>query len=247
MAAGHLDPRRWPLSSEVDYVKLLLQRFRMRARTGVFGSKAQNEPGSVDFVSNSLALLMFASTVYLHVIPKASIEALQPEMDKFSAAPDGAGDEIQPTTPSPVRGVPAADADEHEEHDTPALAVLLGMSPHSSPEPPECSQSTSDDSENANGKRGVKSGTHREGRAREEPSKEESDLRWNVKSIKMYPSDEAQNAIADFFETCEARERECAEKGCTALAPYWRKGNGVCTGYLGPHTGCLRPCPSLYS
>ena len=198
---------------------MLLQRFRMKAAGRV--TKAQHEPGSMDFITNSLSLLMFASVVYLHIIPRATSEALQAEMEKFSTAPNA--DEV-PTTPLPTRGMPSTPGVE-DEHDTPALAALLGMSPRASPDAPECSQSTSDDSENGNGKRNIKGGAPRDGRPREEPTKEASDLRWGEKSIRMYPSNEAQNAIAQYFESCETRERECIEKGSSALAPYWRKGS----------------------
>ena len=218
MVAGHLDSRKWPVSDDVDYFKMLFQRFLAR----VGGSNRRDQPGSLEFITNSFSLLMFAGLVHLHVIPKATVEALQEDMAKFSTSPTCGGDSLDsegltpPRTPSPDVLV--------EEPDTPALAVQLGMSPHASPEPTELSQSTSDDSENTNGKRNIKGGSQRDGRAREEPTKQESDQRWNTKAIRMYPSPEAQNQISAYFETCETKERECMERGCSALAPYWRKG-----------------------
>lgn len=227
MAAGHLEARAWPKANDVSYMKMWLKRY-LTSRGRRSRTSQPLQPGSCEYMNNSVALLLCAGLVYLHVIPAKTVCQLDTQMQIFRAkmeevqADARVANEGEPGTPSSS----AAQSVAEEEMDTPKLYAQLGLSPVKSPEMESLSQST-DDSENDNGKRSMRSGPGSNADARPKvnpPTKEQADERWSLKAKKMYPTSEAQDQIAAFFTHCEDSERLCVRNGSPSLCSYWRKG-----------------------
>lgn len=226
LGAGHLETRVWPSGEQANYFKMFVNRL-LAGATGQNANKAV--PGSVEYIRLALTNLMFATLVFLHVIPKSALDALQPsmllmrrEMETQQATADDGGGSSPTSTPDKRRA--AADI---SPVDTPELARQLGLSPVSSPDSSLGSSITSEDSGDTGKKRRSVGSSDKESRPKENPpTREEAENRWAAKAIKMFPTKEAQSRIALFFKSCEQHERECAKQNY-ALTSYWRKGKNA--------------------
>ena len=163
---------RWPYAKEVDYAKLQMQRFLAMAMATNAGGKGRPfVPGEQQYLQNALCQLMVASLVVLHVIPAATVKALEPQRleieravkkamqdsakaalwrrAELDASPRRGAPRAPPTPSTPVRARHARD----DDRDTPAMCADMGLAvTEASPEHPDASSQVSD-APNANGKR----------------------------------------------------------------------------------------------